>query len=127
MIQFYDGKDFLDVRNKTIIMLLFDTGMRCNEMILIKNRSDITRAYGCRRYDEQKATDSRQAEVVCARIERESAGAAPRGVVKNLEGDADLAEGERCSISPDRVEIYRRKASVFHRNVIGRGLFALRK
>lgn len=34
MIQFYDGKDFLDVRNKTIIMLLFDTGMRCNEMIL---------------------------------------------------------------------------------------------
>ena len=33
MIQFYDGKDFLEVRNKTIIMLLFDTGMRCNEMI----------------------------------------------------------------------------------------------
>lgn len=27
MIQFYDGKDFLEVRNKTIIMLLFDTGM----------------------------------------------------------------------------------------------------
>lgn len=26
MIQFYDGKDFLEVRNKTIIMLLFDTG-----------------------------------------------------------------------------------------------------
>lgn len=37
MIQFYDGKDFLEVRNKTIIMLLFDTGMRCNEMILIEN------------------------------------------------------------------------------------------
>ena len=36
MIQFYDGKDFLDVRNKTIIMLLFDTGMRCNEMILME-------------------------------------------------------------------------------------------
>ena len=32
-----------------------------------------------RRYDEQKATDSRQAEVVCARIERENTGAAPRG------------------------------------------------
>ena len=36
IIQFYDGKDFLDVRNKTIIMLLFDTGMRCNEMILME-------------------------------------------------------------------------------------------
>ena len=36
MIQFYDGKDFLEVRNKTIIMLLFDTGMRCNEMILME-------------------------------------------------------------------------------------------
>ena len=36
IIQFYDGKDFLEVRNKTIIMLLFDTGMRCNEMILME-------------------------------------------------------------------------------------------
>jgi len=36
MVQFYDGKDFLEVRNKTIIMLLFDTGMRCNEMILME-------------------------------------------------------------------------------------------
>lgn len=36
MIQFYDGKDFLEVRNKTIIMLLFDTGMRYNEMILME-------------------------------------------------------------------------------------------
>ena len=45
----------------------------------MKNCSDITRAYGCRRYDEQKATDSRQAEVVCARIERENTGAAPGG------------------------------------------------
>ena len=26
MIRFYDGTDFLSVRNKTIIMLLFDTG-----------------------------------------------------------------------------------------------------
>lgn len=36
MIRFYDGIDFLSVRNKTIIMLLFDTGMRCNEMILME-------------------------------------------------------------------------------------------
>ena len=36
MVQFYDGKDFLEVRNKTIIMLLFDTGMRYNEMILME-------------------------------------------------------------------------------------------
>lgn len=36
MIRFYDGMDFLSVRNKTIIMLLFDTGMRCNEMILME-------------------------------------------------------------------------------------------
>ena len=36
MIRFYDGTDFLSVRNKTIIMLLFDTGMRCNEMILME-------------------------------------------------------------------------------------------
>lgn len=44
MIQFYDGKDFLDVRNKTIIMLLFDTGMRCNEMIQMVEE-DIKRDY----------------------------------------------------------------------------------
>ena len=37
MIRFYDGTDFLSVRNKTIIMLLFDTGMRCNEMILMES------------------------------------------------------------------------------------------
>ena len=36
MIRFYDGTDFLSVRNKTIVMLLFDTGMRCNEMILME-------------------------------------------------------------------------------------------
>ena len=44
MIQFYDGKDFLEVRNKTIIMLLFDTGMRCNEMIQMVEE-DIKRDY----------------------------------------------------------------------------------
>ena len=33
LIHFYSGSDYLDVRNKTIITLLFDTGMRCNEMI----------------------------------------------------------------------------------------------
>ena len=87
----------------------------------MKNHPNITRAYGRRCYGGQKAAGSRQAEVVCARIERESARAAPRGVVKNLEGDTDLAEGECYSISPDRIEIYRRKASVFHGNVMGGG------
>ena len=58
----------------------------------MKNHPNAARAYGRRCYDEQKTIDSRQAEVVCARIERESARAAPRGVVKNLEGDTDPVE-----------------------------------
>ena len=65
--------------------------------------------------------------MVCAGIEQENAMSDTPGVVKNLEGDTDLAEGERYSISPDRIEIYRQKTSVFHRNVIGGGFFALRK
>jgi integrase/recombinase XerD len=44
LIHFYSGSDYLDVRNKTIIMLLFDTGMRCNEMIQMVEE-DIKRDY----------------------------------------------------------------------------------
>lgn len=33
MLNYYTGADYLSVRNKTIITLLFDTGARCNEMI----------------------------------------------------------------------------------------------
>ena len=75
-----------------------------NFYINMKNRPDITRAYGCRRYVGQKAAGSWQAEVLCAGIERENTGVAP-GVVKNLEGDTDLAEGECYSISPDLIKV----------------------
>lgn len=44
LIHFYSGSDYLDVRNKTIITLLFDTGMRCNEMIQMVEE-DIKRDY----------------------------------------------------------------------------------
>lgn len=36
LIHYYSGCDYLEVRNKTIITLLFDTGMRCNEMIMME-------------------------------------------------------------------------------------------
>lgn len=35
MLSYYSGSDYLSVRNKTIIALLFDTGVRCNEMIMM--------------------------------------------------------------------------------------------
>lgn len=35
MIGFYSEPDYRSVRNKTIMALLFDTGMRCNEMIMM--------------------------------------------------------------------------------------------
>ena len=50
-----------------------------------------------------------------------------RGVVKNLVRDTDPVEWDSCSISPDLIKIYQQKASAFHRNVMGRGLFALRR
>ena len=49
------------------------------------------------------------------------------GVVKNLEEDTDPVEWDSCSISPDLIKIQQQKASVFHRNVIGRGLFSVKK
>ena len=33
LLNYYSGADYISVRNKTIISLLFDTGARCNEMI----------------------------------------------------------------------------------------------
>ena len=45
----------------------------------MKNHPDITRAYGRRRYDGQKAAGNRQAEVVYAGMERENIGTAPGG------------------------------------------------
>lgn len=36
LVGYYSGADYLEVRNKTIIALLFDTGMRCNEMIMME-------------------------------------------------------------------------------------------
>lgn len=44
LLGFYKGNDFLGVRNKTMIALLFDTGMRCNEMILMK-QEDVAEKY----------------------------------------------------------------------------------
>ena len=35
MLSYYSGADYLSIRNKTIIALLFDTGVRCNEMIMM--------------------------------------------------------------------------------------------
>lgn len=36
MLNYYSGCDYISVRNKTIIALLFDTGARCNEMIMME-------------------------------------------------------------------------------------------
>lgn len=35
MLNYYSGADYRSIRNKTIIALLFDTGVRCNEMIMM--------------------------------------------------------------------------------------------
>lgn len=36
MLGYYDGSDFLSVRNKTMLALFFDTGMRLNEVLTMK-------------------------------------------------------------------------------------------
>ena len=36
MIQFFHGNDYLDVRNRLILMILFDTGIRISELITLK-------------------------------------------------------------------------------------------
>ena len=50
-----------------------------------------------------------------------------RGVGKNLVRDTDPVEWDSYSISPDLIKIYQQKASAFHRNVMGRGLFCVKK
>lgn len=44
MISFYGGRKFLDVRNKLIMVLLFDTGLRNSELCCLK-MSDIRETY----------------------------------------------------------------------------------
>ena len=44
LIHYYSGCDYLEVKNKTIITLLFDTGMCCNEMIMMEPE-DIKKDY----------------------------------------------------------------------------------
>lgn len=36
LLNYYDGKSFLDIRNKTMIALFFDTGMRLSEVITME-------------------------------------------------------------------------------------------
>lgn len=36
MIQFYDGNDYLSIRNRLMLMMLFDTGLRISEIIDMK-------------------------------------------------------------------------------------------
>lgn len=36
MIQYYDGADYLNVRNRVMLMMLFDTGLRISEIINMK-------------------------------------------------------------------------------------------
>ena len=35
LVSFYDGKDYLSVRNKTMLAVFFDTGMRLNEVLTL--------------------------------------------------------------------------------------------
>lgn len=44
LIHYYSGCDYLEVKNKTIITLLFDTGMCCNETIMMEPE-DIKKDY----------------------------------------------------------------------------------
>lgn len=44
MVEYYSGKDFSSVKNKTIIAVLFDTGIRVSELAGIKN-SDLHDGY----------------------------------------------------------------------------------
>lgn len=44
MIRFYDGNDYLSVRNRLIIMMLFDTGIRISELTGLK-KSQIREGY----------------------------------------------------------------------------------
>ena len=43
-------------------------------------------------------------EAVRLRMEQENAASGTPGVVKNLKGDTDPVEWDRCSISPDRIK-----------------------
>lgn len=36
MVNYYKGRHFLDIRNKLIMVMLFDTGMRCSELCELK-------------------------------------------------------------------------------------------
>lgn len=36
MVNYYKGRHFLDVRNKLIMVMLFDTGMRCSKLCELK-------------------------------------------------------------------------------------------
>lgn len=44
MVRYYNGKRFLDVRNQLIMVILFDTGIRNNEICELK-MSDIRNTY----------------------------------------------------------------------------------
>ena len=44
MIAYYHGSNFLDIRNKFIMVLLFDSGIRCSELCDLK-MSDIRQTY----------------------------------------------------------------------------------
>lgn len=46
MIQYYDGVDYLSVRNRLMLMLLFDTGLRISELIDMKP-DQIREGYFC--------------------------------------------------------------------------------
>jgi len=37
MVQFYSGNDYLNIRNRTILCLFFDTGIRLNELITLRD------------------------------------------------------------------------------------------
>lgn len=37
MISYYNGGTYMDIRNKTILMILFDTGIRINELVEMKD------------------------------------------------------------------------------------------
>ena len=66
-------------------------------------------------------------EAVRLRMEQENAASGTPGVVKNLEGDTDPVEWDRCSISPDRIKIIAAEGLCLSQKCDRQGSFCVKK
>ena len=109
MVQFYDGNDYLSIRNRLMLMMLFDTGLRISEIIDMKP-SQIRQGYFVVYGKGRKERVVPQSAIVCKWMMKYERAREAYFLYKGAEDFYFLSKNGR-RLTPEAVNKFMKKAA----------------